>query len=484
MHGQSPGYAKGLGGLTNRFGPGAFLHFQLVLECRLIWNLLAHFVPLKTMLNAFLQHLNTKFPELLDSTILVAVSGGVDSVVLASMCYSLKLNFSIAHCNFHLRGLQSDQDEVFVRDLGECFDTKVFVQGFDTISYAKANNLSVQMAARELRYNWFEKLRNETGADYVLTGHHADDNLETFLINVLRGTGLQGLCGIPQRNGKVLRPMLHISRQEIETYAEQNQIQWREDHTNASNKYLRNKLRLDVIPILKQQNPELLKGFEQTQGYLKQSSHLLEDYTGLVFSKVAKSTRFGYSFDISKLKSFPNTKGLLYELFKSFGFKQWNDVYLLLDAQPGKMVLSGSHRLLKDREQLLLTKLPRNDDFSLEIKQGEEYVMSPYGTFHFQKADQFELTGGHEIFVDKAKLNYPLRVRKWRKGDYFFPFGMEGSKKLSKFFKDNKFSLPQKENCLVLLSQEQIVWVVGYRADSRFRVDKETTSILRITYNL
>lgn len=436
------------------------------------------------MLNAFHQHLNTKFPELLDSRVLVAVSGGVDSVVLASMCYSLKLNFSIAHCNFRLRGLQSDKDEAFVRNLGKGFDTAVYVEHFDTIGYAQTNNLSVQMAAREIRYNWFEELREETESDFVLTAHHSDDNLETFLINVLRGTGLQGLCGIPQRNGKVLRPMLFVSRREIETYAQQNQIQWREDHTNASNKYLRNKLRLDVIPILKEQSPQLLESLDQTQGYLKQSSQLLEDYTALVFSKVAKTTKFGYSIDISKLKSLPNTKGLLYELFKSFGFKQWNDVYLLLDAQPGKMVLSNSHRLIKDREQLLLTELPRDDDFSLEIKQGDEYVISPKGTFHFQETEEFELTGGREIFVDQTKLNYPLRVRKWKKGDYFFPFGMKGSKKLSKFFKDNKFSLPEKENCLVLLSADQIVWVIGHRADSRFRVDKETTSILRISYNL
>lgn len=436
------------------------------------------------MLDTFRQHLSTNFPELLDSNILVAVSGGVDSVVLASMCYSLQLNFSLAHCNFHLRGADSDQDEIFVRNLGDCFDKKVFVQDFDTLAYADAKNFSVQMAARELRYNWFEQLREETGCDYVLTGHHADDNLETFLINVLRGTGLQGLCGIPERNGSILRPMLLVSREEIEVYATENQIKWREDSTNASNKYLRNKLRLDVIPILKKQNPQLLEGFGQTQSHLKQSRALLEDYTGLVFSKVAKSNRYGYSFDIPLLKSLPHTQGVLYELFRSFGFKEWEDIYLLLDAQPGKMVLSKSHRLLKDRDQLLLTELPTDDDFSLEIKQGEEYVMSPSGTFHFQKATEFELTGGREIFVDKAKLTYPLLVRKWKKGDYFYPFGMDGSKKLSKYFKDNKFSLPEKENCLVLVSGEEVVWVVGHRADSRFRVDKQTTSILRITYNL
>ena len=434
------------------------------------------------MLEAFQKHLYETFPRITQAPVLVAVSGGVDSVVLAHLCRISNLDFAIAHCNFHLRDQESDRDENFVRDLARQYEVPVFVRDFDTTQYAAQKHISIQMAARDLRYAWFDQLVKEGNFLGVLIGHHADDNLETFLINFIRGTGLQGLCGIPPSNGPILRPLLPFSRKQIESYANYNELQWCEDSTNASDKYMRNRLRLDVIPVLKELNPQMLQGFHKTLDYLQQSNSIVEDYTGAIFSKVAVSHKYGYSFDIPQLKSIPNTKAILYELFRTFGFTQWEDIYDLLDAQPGKMVVSHSHRLIKDRDKLLLTELRKQKDLRVEIPRQEHIVMIPIGQLKFERVEGMQPSGKNEIFVDASKLSYPLVLRGWKEGDSFQPFGMKGTKKLSKYFKDLKLSLVEKENTLVLESDGKIVWILGHRADARFKVTKETTSILKISY--
>ncbi len=434
------------------------------------------------MLHRFQEHLKAQFPFLQDAKILIAVSGGVDSVVLAHLCKNSGLNIALAHCNFHLRNEESDADEDFVIELADTLELEVFVEHFDTTAYSEENKLSVQMAARELRYRWFSELKEQMHFDYLLTAHHSNDNLETFIINFVRGTGLEGLTGIPAKNGFILRPLLPFSRMEIEKYARENHLKWREDSSNASTKYLRNKIRHEIVPALEELNPQLLESFEKTRNHLEQSSLLVENYVSALFSRIANQTDEGYAFDIKLIQTIPNTKAVLYELFKPFGFTEWDDVLHLLEAQPGKRVLSGTHRLIKDREYLLLTTVPRGDDKVYEISEEESVLMFPIGTFHLEEVVEIDETGPDCIYVDKDKIEFPLVVRKWQKGDYFHPFGMAGKKKLSKFFKDNKLSLPAKENTRVLCSRDKIVWVIGQRADARFGVEDITSGILKITF--
>jgi tRNA(Ile)-lysidine synthase len=339
------------------------------------------------------------------------------------------------------------------------------------------------MAARDLRYNWFEELRNAFNFDFILTAHHANDNLETFIINLVRGTGLEGLTGIKEDNNYIIRPLLSFSRAQLESYAKNNNLKWREDSSNASTKYMRNKVRHQVVPTLEELNPQLLQSFEQTQEHLKDSFNLIEDYIGLLYSEIVTKTRFGYQLKIETLRKIPNTKAVLYQLLRSFGFTEWNDVYHLLEAQPGKIVFSNTHRLIKDREFLVLTEIPNDmDSEEFTIPEGEEIVMLPIGTFTIYEVANIEENSHNCIYVPKEKLIYPLVLRKWKEGDYFYPFGMKGKKKLSDFFKDKKLSLPEKENIWLLFSGEEIVWVVNHRADNRFAITDSTQNIIKITY--
>ncbi len=437
------------------------------------------------MEKAFKNLIKSEFPYLANAKLLIAVSGGLDSVVLVHLCKSAKMEFAMAHCNFNLRGEESDADEAFVLDLGDALEVEVFTENFDTEAYAEDAKVSIQMAARDLRYNWFNELSAALNFDYILTAHHANDNLETFLINLIRGTGLDGLTGIRTENEKIIRPLMKFSRKEIEAYAVKENIPWREDSSNASPKYLRNKIRLEVIPIMEEINPQLLEGFAQTQSHLNESLNLVEDYIGLLYSEIVSKDDYGYRLSIKILEKLPNTKAVLYQLLRSFGFTEWDDIHDLLKAQSGKMVFSATHRLIKDREFLLLTKIPSEKNNKVyKIEEGEEFVMLPIGTFAFEEVAEILEKGPHCIYVAKGTLKYPLILRKWKEGDIFHPFGMKGKKKISDFFKDKKLSLPEKENCWLLCSEDKIVWVVNHRADERFAVKKTSDKILKITYSL
>ncbi|MBZ9730024.1 tRNA lysidine(34) synthetase TilS [Salegentibacter sp. JZCK2] len=436
------------------------------------------------MEKAFKNEIKSQFPYLCNNKLLLAVSGGVDSVVLAHLCRVAKLDFALAHCNFNLRDEESDADEDFVATLAKKLKVKLFIENFDTEQYAKDNGLSIQMAARDLRYEWFEELRLKHKFDYTLTAHHANDSLETFFINLLRGSGLEGLSGINSDSNKIIRPLLNFSRKEIAAYAKENNITWREDSSNASTKYLRNKIRHDIVPIFEELNPQFLETFLKTQSHLKENEELVEDYMSLLYPKIINKTKYGYSLDINYLKKVPNTSAVLYQLLKSFGFTEWNDVYKLLDAQPGKMVFSTSHRLVKDREYLILTDKNQVEDKVYKIAKDEDFAMLPMGTFSFSEVEEIIEKNPNCIHVDPEKLDYPLTVRKWQEGDVFYPFGMKGKKKLSDFFKDKKLSLPEKENSWLLCSGEKIVWVINQRADRRFSITSPDQKIIKITFSL
>ncbi|MGY0392613.1 tRNA lysidine(34) synthetase TilS [Bizionia sp. KMM 8389] len=427
-------------------------------------------------------HIQNKLPFLMKSKLLIAISGGVDSVVLAYLCSSLNLNITLAHCNFNLRGSESDTDEQFVFELAEKLDLELFIEHFDTAKYATHNNLSIQMAARELRYNWFNELAQQLNFDYILTGHHADDNLETFFINLMRGTGLEGLTGIPETNHLLVRPLLPFSRLDLKEYAESNQISWRDDSSNASTKYLRNKLRHDVIPILKEMNPQLLQSFQKTQGYLQDATAIINDRVNAVRHDVEKESDGILKLEIAKLLKYANPKAYLYQLLKVFNFTEWDDVYGLLTAQSGKFVVSNTHRLLKDREFLIVSEISTPvESTGFLIAETDAKLDFSNAVLTFETVTKITESSSSTIFVDKDLLNYPLRVSKWEKGAYFYPFGMSGKKKVSKYFKDEKLSLLEKEQVWFLYSESEIVWLIGLRADNQFRVTNKTKNILKIS---
>ncbi|WP_396600809.1 tRNA lysidine(34) synthetase TilS [Algibacter sp. R77976] len=433
------------------------------------------------MFNGFENHINSNLEFLRHAKILIAISGGIDSVVLTHLCYKLKLDMSLAHCNFNLRGNESDTDEAFVLELAENLGLEVFIESFDTETYAKDNKCSIQMAARELRYHWFDELSEQLQFDYILTAHHADDNLETFLINFTRGTGIDGLTGIPEINEKFVRPLLPFSSEDIATYAETNKITWRDDSSNKSVKYLRNKLRHQVIPILKEINPSLLQSFQSTLNNLNDTADIVEESTNAVLKRAIETIDDNHiTFKISEFKKVNNPKAYLFEVFKDYGFTEWNDIVDLLDAETGKQVFSSTHRLIKNRAHLLLSEINLDLSETISVLEDETEIKTPFGVLFFDEADAIFGKRTNVIFVDKHQLKFPLTIRKYKEGDVFYPLGMKGKKKVSKYFKDEKLSLLDKENTWLLYSGNDIVWVINRRADNRFRVTENTKQILKI----
>lgn len=432
------------------------------------------------MKTTFFNQLSSIAPMVDKQRLLVACSGGLDSVVLVRLCRENNLEFGIAHCNFSLRGKESDEDEQFVSQLAEQLEVPFYVETFNTKKVAEELGISTQMAARDLRYTWFEEIRVDFKYDWILTAHHLDDDLETFFINLSRSTGLKGLTGIPEVQGKVLRPMLCFGRDEILNFAKKEHCYWREDSSNASIDYLRNEFRHDLLPYYKKIVSHWKESFLSTSKYLQGSQALIEDYLTLVTHLVFEERELGVALNIEKLRALSHHETLLYELLKPYGFTAWDDINKMLDAQSGKQILSGTHRLIKDRDVLLLTELSRkSQSFVKIITKNETQIADPL-QMSFIPTDEMGYIDNNTIYVDSDKLKYPLTLRKWEKGDVFQPFGLKGNKKLSKYFKDEKLSLAAKEATWVLLSSDQIVWVVGMRMDDRFKITPNTKSILKI----
>lgn len=434
------------------------------------------------MLLKFENHIAQNFPFLIGKKLLLATSGGLDSMVMVHLLRHLSHTIAIAHCNFQLRGLESFEDQDFIKKYAEANGIPIFITQFDTKAYAEDYKVSTQVAARDLRYNWFYELLETENFDYILTAHHADDTIETFLINLIRGTGLEGLTGIPAQNGSVIRPLLIFSRQEIESFAIDNGIEWREDSSNASDKYMRNKLRHHLVPMLKDLNPDFLATFQKSQNYLQEAQTLVEDASIMVYQQVAKEIEDQIHFDLKQLKRLPNYKSYLYQWLHEYGFTAWHDIYGLVDGQSGKYVFSNEYRLLKDRDFLILS-LIKHDSVEEEygINKDQKEVKFPLN-ISFCKVADISLVSNTAIFVDEDALVYPLTLRKWYEGDVFQPFGMNGkSKKVSKFFKDEKLSLIDKENTWILCSEKKIIWIVGLRQDERFKIKNTTKNILKIT---
>jgi len=430
--------------------------------------------------DAFKDHIEKNFPQLLSQPGAVACSGGLDSVVLAHLCARLGMQISLAHCNFKLRGSESEEDELFIAQLAKQLNITQFITRFDTNEYASVNKLSIQMAARELRYQWFKELMDKEELSWILTAHHLDDSLETFLINLSRGTGIEGLSGIPPNSNGIKRPLLPFSRTEIMEYAQEHGIVWQEDSSNEETKYLRNKIRHEIVPVLKELHPTFLENFKKTEEYLSDSAKLLSNYSKELKGKLFIPYHQGYKIAISSLEELSPLQGYLYELFKEYGFHSWNDIGSLLTAMSGKEIRSKTHRLIKDRKHLILQELHQETKAIDEDVLPDELGELPI-ELKIEKVDQIEEKNNTILYVDKETLNHRLTVRKWKKGDYFYPLGMDGKKKVAKFFKDEKMDAVAKENQWLLCCGDKIVWIIGRRADDRFKITALTKNILKVT---
>ena len=427
------------------------------------------------------KHLDHQFSFLKEKKLLLATSGGLDSMVMVHLFQKLNYNIAIAHCNFQLRGMESFGDQNFIQEYAQEQKIPVFITQFDTKAFAEDYKLSTQVAARELRYNWFYELMETKEYDYLLTAHHADDSLETFIINLTRGTGLDGLTGIPKQNDKIIRPLLPFTRQEIMAFAQENQIEWREDSSNASDKYLRNKIRHDLVPLLKELNPQFMEAFQKTQNYLQEASAMVEDASIMVYQQVVTQEDDLYYINLKQLLKLPNYQSYLYQWLKDFGFTAWEDIYDLVDGLSGKQIFSTDFRIIKDRQQLIVCPIIEENTTEEFYIEKETAVVNLPLKLSFSVVEAISTASNSTIFVDQDQLKYPLTIRKWKTADTFHPLGMNGkSKKLSKFFKDEKFSLVEKEQTWLLCSDNQIVWVIGLRPDERFKITEKTKNRLKI----
>lgn len=424
-------------------------------------------------------HLFTKSHRLL-----VAVSGGVDSVVLCHLCKEAGFNFGIAHCNFQLRGEDSNRDEAFVREWSKQLDVPFHVIQFATQQYAEEKKLSTQVAARNLRYEWFKQVCQEQGYDFILTAHHADDNIETVLMNFFRGTGINGLTGMQPVHQQVRRPLLFAKRLELEAYLKRHELLFVQDESNLHDDYTRNYFRNTVLPMIAKTYPEVQQNLMDNISRFKEVDILYRKELARITKKLLLQRGEEWVIPVLLLQKTPAMKTVLLELIKPYGFKatQLNEVVQLLNSDSGKYILSSSHRILKDRKHLILSPLKDFDRATVVIEEPGR-VGFPGGVLHLTQTGKTQTEiGGEKAMLDQSLIQYPLLLRPWKTGDYFYPLGMKGKKKLAKFFVDQKLSLADKERIWVLEMNRKIIWVVGYRIDDRFKVTDKTQSVLKIEW--
>jgi tRNA(Ile)-lysidine synthase len=417
--------------------------------------------------------------------ILLAVSGGLDSMVMSHLFLTGGYKFAIAHCNYCLRGAESDKDEDFVRQYAACNGFTFYSRRFDTTAYAKKFGISVQMAARNLRYEWFESIRKEHHLDYIAVGHNMNDNVETLLINLTRGTGLNGLTGMKPVSDKVVRPLLFATREEIISYGKQNNVAYREDQSNLETKYTRNKIRNLILPVLKKINPSVEYAINDTAHRLSETGEIISDYINDLRVHLSVKGEKETIFSIDKLNNYLNNSTIIFELFRPFGItgQRVKDLINILHGSPGGQVLTDTHRFIRDRQDLIITPVTGKNEISVAIRNINDLVNFPgiVSAGIFDIGPDFRFT--EDPFVAELDLEmvlFPLLIRTWKKGDYFYPLGMKDKKKLSDYFIDRKYSLDKKESTLLLESGGMIAWIIGERIDDRFRINESTSKVLRI----
>ena len=421
-----------------------------------------------------------------DAGFILAVSGGADSISMLHAFKYLNLKILVLHCNFSLRGKESDMDEQFVKRFCDSYGIAHSVKKFDTTGYARENGLSIEMAARELRYQWFREMKNKKKMDYIVVAHHSDDVAETVLINYSRGTGIKGLTGIKPLNEDVLRPLLECSRTDILKYIEDHQLGFRTDSTNNSLDSVRNKIRHQVIPVFKEINPSFLETVTDNCETLKETEQIFLYGIQQLQEQILDCEESEILIHIQKTLNSPAPYTLLYETLKPFGFNkiQIRDILNSHDATSGKQFIAGHHILVKGRTYWRLYDNSQTSEISLIIEKPGKYSIAQKRMefFVLPKSETFEIPDDPSIAcLDAEKIEFPVQIRNWQAGDYFCPIGMKKSKKkLSDFFRDQKFSDKQKKDCLLLFSGDKIAWVMDYRIDDRFKVTSFTKNILII----
>lgn len=412
----------------------------------------------------------------LKDKILIALSGGADSVALLRVLHALGYSCECAHCNFHLRGEESDRDEAFVQELCKTHQIKLHIKHFDTDTYAKSHQLSIEMAARELRYEWFESLRQELNAQVIAVAHHRDDSVETFMLNLIRGTGINGLKGIAPQNGWIVRPLLQVSREDIIDYLQGIHQDYVTDSTNLQDVYVRNKIRLNILPLMKEINPSIMETIQDTSMRLADVASIYhQERKKTLEHTVIKVSDHFQRISIDKILMDIAPASLLFELLSPLGFNisQIKDIHRSLEhSQAGKRFISKNWELIRDREDLLIQRID------------SECIVPELIVQEIERTPSFILPKDkHIACLDADKVKLPLTIRKWQVGDKFIPFGMNGKKKISDYMTDKKFSLFQKENQYVVCSEDKIVWLVNERCDNRYRITDQTRRILLLKIN-
>ncbi|MDR1985103.1 MAG: tRNA lysidine(34) synthetase TilS [Prevotellaceae bacterium] len=418
--------------------------------------------------------------------ILLAVSGGIDSIVMANLFFSQKFDIAIAHCNFSLRGKASDRDVAFVEDFAKLHNIPFHTIKFDTENFARQQKISIEMAARELRYEWFESIRRQYNYSKIAIAHNKNDVVETFFLNLARGTGIKGLLGITAKTETIIRPLLFASRKQIRNYAATHNIDFCTDETNSSNKFSRNRIRNKVIGEFEKINPSFLNTMTENINHLSQCYEVIQSQKSKILENVVNHNDEKVFIDIEQLIKAGNSQFWLFEILQSFNFTAAciNDIYASFNGESGKKFLSPTHVLLKDRKKLIISTSKPDKHLSVKIDENTVEIENPISL----KIGKIE---NNNIKVDKKqnmaflnfdKLKFPLILRKWQAGDSFTPFGMRGRKKLSDYFIDEKISQFEKDEQYVLVSDEKIVWLVNRRIDDNFKIDENCKTILKITF--
>jgi tRNA(Ile)-lysidine synthase len=474
------------------------------------------------LLKSFIKYIQEQNLFQKNDYLLLAVSGGADSVALCELCFQAGFYFEMAHCNFQLRGEESERDEEFVRRLAEKYWTKVFVKKFDTKTYAQENKISIQVAARELRYDWFDELLNEVSptmynaasgqtdnqlpvdisqisskpvpeSSHLLTAHHANDNIETLLMNFFKGTGVKGLQGILPKPGKIIRPLLFAKKEEIVSFIKENNLEFVEDSSNSSEKYTRNFFRLQLIPSIQSVFPQVEENLMNNIERFKEIEILYNQSIQLHKKNLLEQKGNEIHIPVLKLLKTKPVKTIVYEIIKEYGFTahQTDEAIHLLKSESGKYISSATHKILKNRNWLIIAPVNTLEANHILINETDKEVVFELGKLIFKNEDMKDNQFINEkisssnltAMLDAKNITFPLLLRKWKQGDYFYPLGMQKKKKLSKFFIDQKMSLTEKEKVWVIESNKRIIWIIGKRIDDRFKITPKTKKVLSIHFN-